>query len=267
MSSIEQIMQSLSQLHDKVDALSEKFAVMVHQGDTKEKKNALRRQYYREAKAERDSGKLKLPTVHVFGCGRPDRRVCIERFVQEGLRFGRINEPFGFLKWFVYMWNSETYLKKCVTYSGSAFCVWNGTCRYKIGLGDLMHYYRRRVKLVPFLRSNDEEADFRSRPWWDWGTNVLRPVVFAMREHEEWGTFDEHFKTWVSLLCGGVAEVKIDDCYWDFFAGRNEINKMMKKIGPQFLQVLEACIAGLRATVAPPVPPSHPLATAASTES
>ena len=254
---MKQVLASLQQLHEKVDALSQKFEMMTQQGSTKQKKNALRRLYYREKKAERETGKLPLPSAHVLT--RRDPRVCRDRFVAQGIRFGRVNEPLGFLRWFVYMWNSETYLKKCVTYSGSAFCVWNGVCRYKTGLGDMMHYYRKRVKLVPFLRTDEEEADFRVRPWWDWGSSTLRPVVFEMRDHEEWDTFDDNFKTLVSLLCGGVAEVRIADCDWDFCAGRREINLMMKKIGPQFIRVLEACISGLRATKAPPVPPSHPL--------
>ena len=81
------------------------------------------------------------------------------------------------------------------------------------------------------------------RPWWDWGSSTLRPVVFEMRDHEEWDTFDDNFKTLVSLLCGGVAEVRIADCDWDFCAGRREINLMMKKIGPQFIRVLERASA------------------------
>ena len=101
----------------------------------------------------------------------------------------------AFLSWLVFAWNNDVYLKKPITFSGSCFCVWNGSCRHKIGSGDLMHYYRKRIKLVPFLRSPDEECDFRNRPWWEWGVNVLRPVVGAMKEHEEWGGFSDRLSS------------------------------------------------------------------------
>ena len=261
---MELVLQKLCSLEAKIDKLDEKFNMLLTQGDTKKKKNAMRRQLYREQKAQRNEGKIPLPPHHVFGSlGRRDKRLKLSKFVEMGVLFGKADDPLGFLRWMVYHWNSEIYLKKAVTYSGSAFCVWNGVCRHKIGVGDLMHYYRKRVRLVPFLRTDDEEADFRTRMWWNWGSNVLRPIIFEIREQPEYSTFSERFKMEIALLCGGTAEIKIGEHYWDFLAGRTEINKMMSKIGPVFIRILEACITGLRATEAPPVPFRPPVRSSA----
>ena len=80
--------------------------------------------------------------------------------------------------------------------------------------------------------------------------NVLRPVVGAMKEHEEWDDFSDQFKLKVQLLIGGTAEMKIGNCDWDFCAGMDNVNKMVKRIGPAFISVLKACITGLRSSIA-----------------
>ena len=121
-----------------------------------------------------------------------------------------------------------------------------------------MHYYRKRVKLVPYLRNEADRQDFSGRPWWDWGTHVLLPVLHIMKEHEAWGTFSERFRTSVQLLAGGFAELRVADSYWDFHDDMHSINRMIKSVGHLWKTVLEACITGLRALDRPPLPPGVP---------
>ncbi len=241
-------------LNAKIDALDEKIRMIAMRDVDKKQKNALRRQYYREKKAEREFGKLSLPTRHIISSR--DRRLAqkTQEWSRYGIEFGKQDLAEAFLSWLVFAWNNDVYLKKPITFSGSCFCVWNGSCRHKIGSGDLMHYYRKRIKLVPFLRSPDEECDFRNRPWWEWGVNVLRPVVSEMKEHEEWDDFSDQFKLKVQLLIGGTAEMKIGNCDWDFCAGMDNVNNMVKRVGPAFISVLKACITGLRSVESPPAP-------------
>ena len=250
----EAVMGRIDVLEAKIDAFDEKLRMIAMQGVDKKQKNALRRQYYREKKAEREFGKLSLPTRHIISSR--DRRLAqkTQEWSRYGIEFGKQDLAEAFLSWLVFAWNNDVYLKKPITFSGSCFCVWNGSCRHKIGSGDLMHYYRKRIKLVPFLRSPDEECDFRNRPWWEWGVNVLRPVVSEMKEHEEWGGFSDQFKLKVQLLIGGTAELKIGNCDWDFCAGMDNVNKMVKRIGPALISVLKACITGLRSVESPPAP-------------
>ena len=65
----EAVMARFDVLEGKIDALDEKMRLFAMEGVDKEKKNALRRQYYREKKAERERGRLglrpppKLPKV------------------------------------------------------------------------------------------------------------------------------------------------------------------------------------------------------------
>ena len=242
-------------LEARIDKLEARIDQLVLQGVDKKNRSAMRRQYYREKKAEQDMGKLPLPAFHVLGW-RGDRRLAqrVQKWGRYGIEFGKEDRAEAFLSWLVYAWNNDVYLKKPITFSGSCFCIWNGSCRHKLGTGDLMHYYRKRIKLVPFLRNNGEEADFRVRPWWEWGVNVLRPVVQEMKEHEEWNDFSDQFKLKVQLLVGGTAQLKIGECEWDFSAGRDNINKMMRRVGPTFISVLTACLTGLRAVESPPAP-------------
>jgi hypothetical protein len=251
----EAVMSRIDMLEAKIDAFDEKLRMIAMQGVDKKQKNALRRQFYREKKAEREFGKLSLPVFHVV-TGRRDRRLTqkTQEWSRYGIEFGKQDRAEAFLSWLVFAWNNDVYLKKPITFSGSCFCVWNGSCRHKIGTGDLMHYYRKRIKLVPFLRSCEEECDFRNRPWWDWGVNVLRPVVSEMKEHEEWDDFSDQFKLKVQLLVGGTAEMKVGECNWDFCAGMDQVNKMVRRVGPAFIGVLKACITGLRAVDSPQAP-------------
>ena len=254
---LEEVLVRLDSLEERLQSIDDKMCKLVMQGVTKKDKNALRRQYYRERRAEAFKNRLKLPEFGIFQ--RRDRRLQkAEAWAAMGLRFGKADRPAAFISWIVWVWNNEVYLKKPITFSGSAFRIWNGSCRHALGPGDLMHYYRKRVKMVPFLRNEAERQDFSTRPWWDWGSYVLLPVIREMKESEQWETFSDRFKTMVQLLGGGFCEMEIAGTNWDFNEEMLKVNNMMKKIAPVWIRLIEACLCGLRAAECPPVPAQPP---------
>ena len=254
---LEEVLVRLDSLEERLQSIDDKVCKLVMQGVSKKGKNALRRQYYRERRAEAFKDRLKLPEFGIFQ--RRDRRLQKEdAWAAMGLRFGKADRPAAFISWLVWVWNNEVYVKKPITFSGSAFRVWNGSCRHALGPGDLMHYYRKRVKMVPFLRNEAERQDFSTRPWWEWGNYVLLPVIREMKESEQWETFSDRFKTMVQLLGGGFCEMEVAGTNWDFNEEMPKINNMMKKLAPVWIRLIEACLCGLRAQDCPPVPALPP---------
>lgn len=218
--------------------------------------NSNRRAAYQKRRQEELKGRLSLPEDHCLS--RRDRRLQTEAaWCEAGIRFGLADQPFRFLSWLVWNWNNCTYLKKPCTFSGSSFRVWNGTHRSHLGAGDLMHYYRRpRTAASPFLRNEGERQDFSSRPWWDWGSNVLVPVIERMQDEAVWESFSDRFKLAVQLLGGGRLEVQVGGTFWDFNEDLPTLNRMIRTIMPVWNSVIEACLTGLRAAKVPmpPVP-------------
>ena len=239
---------------DRLQAIDDKLCKLAMSEVTKKQKNALRRQFYRERRELALKDRISLPDFNIFN--RKDRRLDHKHaeWAQVGMRFGEADAPGSFIRWLVWQWNNATYIKKPVTFSGSAFQIWNGHCRYGYGPGDLIHLYRKRVCMVPFLRTEAEKDDFSKRPFWIWGSSVLLPVVALMKMQPAWGATSERWKTFVTLLCGGYAELKIGECNWDFYESRENINSMMKKIVHIWKPLLEAVVTGLRASESPPVP-------------
>lgn len=247
---MQEIASKLEEVLVRLESLDGKMCKLVMGETSKKEKNALRRQYYRERRAEAFKGRMKLPDFGILQ--RKDRRLQkVEEWAGMGLRFGKADRPAAFISWLVYVWNNECYLKKPITFSGSAFRIWNGSCRHALGAGDLMHYYRKRIKMVPFLRNEAERQDFSTRPWWGWGSYVLRPVIEEMKESELWATFSERFKTMVQLLGGGLCELEIGGTCWDFNEELPAINNMMKRVAPTWITLIEACLTGLRAAECP----------------
>ena len=118
--------------------------------------------------------------------------------------------------------------------------------RHPYGPGDLMHYYVKRGG-CPLLRSEAEYQDFQGRPWWDWGYKVLYPVFSEMLKMG-FDALPERFQRCVKILVGGVAELEVVPGVenWDPNASRDSINKMLKRIGPDYVRMLKACYTGLR---------------------
>ena len=233
---MERIQETLNKILGRLDSFEKRFDAIDARLDkmtvgelTSKQKNALRRQHYREAKAQKTKGRIPLPNFHSFG-DRSDRRVS-EKFPEwaaKGLQYGTTNQPETFISWLVHQWNAHTYLKKPVTFSGSAFRVWTGHARHALGPGDLMHLYRKRRIHYPFLRTPEEGDDFSKRPMWNWTTYIVKNVVQEMRESPLWKGFSDRFKRMLCLLGGGMLEMEVRGIIWDFYETRDNINEMMK---------------------------------------
>ena len=216
-------------------------------------RNALRRQCYRQQKQARQEGRLALPEAHILN-KRDDRlSKFVPQWAEAGKKFAAAGStPEKFLAWLVYQWNSCTYLKKPITFSGSSFRVWVGHLRHPYGAGDLMHLYKKRTCVL--LRSEAEYQDWQGRPWWRWGQVVLHPVYEAMNlpGPGTFNTFPERFQRGVRLLLSGFGMLEVyTDLYWDNYETRANVNKMLKRVGPEYMSMLTACFNGLKAAACP----------------
>ena len=251
---MKEVLSRLERLEEKMSALDAKVCQLVLQGSSRADMNSLRRQCYRKQRIADLKGRLQLPEFPILD--RRDRRLAekVQEWAAVGIEFGKADMlPSAFVSWLVWVWNNDVYVKKPVTFSGSAFRIWNGSCRQALGPGDLMHYYRKRLRMSPFLRNEGERQDFALRPWWNWGMFVLAPVLSEMKDHEAWGSFTERFKR-VQLLVGGIAETPIGNTNWDFNEDLKAINQMMRKIAPEWITLIEGCLCGLRSATCPATP-------------
>ena len=255
---MQEIATRIDQLEDtlceRLDKLEDMVQKLVCNTMSKGEKNAVRRQFYRQQKEARQKGRIALPEAHVLK-DRDNRLLqFVPQWAEAGKKFGVANQPEKFLAWLVYQWNSCTFLKKPITFSGSSFRVWVGYSRHPYGAGDLMHYYQKRGS-CPLLRSEAEYQDWQERPWWRWGSTVLMSVYEAM--HPEFEQLPERFQKCVRLLLGGFGELEVyTGVYWDNCETRPNVNKMMKRVGCDYVSMLKACFTGLRAAECPVEVPS-----------
>ena len=103
---LDQILGRLNAFEKRFDSIDARLDKMTVGELTVKQKNALRRQHYREQKAQKLQGRLTLPTHHCFE--RNDRRLReqFEAWAQVGLKKGAENRPEEFISWLVYQWNT-----------------------------------------------------------------------------------------------------------------------------------------------------------------
>jgi hypothetical protein len=242
---MEEIRETLRRLEEKVDRL---LSVDSERRDAK----ARRRQHYQEAKAMREKGRIRLPEFHVL-CKR-DGRLESKRpaWVSEGMRFGAANDPAGFVAWLVYQWNSCTYLKKPVTFSGGYYRVHTGQIRYSYGASDLMGLNEKQAIR---LRTDADHVDFQERPWWKWSLNVLYPVWSGMEGQPGFDALPVFFCRGVRLLLGGFGEYEVyTGLCWDPAETLPDVNRMLKRVAADLRLMWKGCRRGLRVHVCPATP-------------
>ena len=229
----------LQRIEAKVDSL---LAVDV----SRRAATAKRRQHYKEAKDMRERGKIPLPTFHILL--KRDGRIADKAlpWARVGMRFGKSAATAdGFLQWLVHQWNNCSYLKKPITFSGSTFRIWNETHRFSYGARDLMGYVERK-SAVQLLRSPAEQDDFSKRPWWDWSYAVFKPVISIMQELG-FDELPERFRRCCKIMVGGFGGYEVyTDLVWDFNESRENVNKMLKRMGTDLQLMLRAAFIGLR---------------------
>ena len=238
-------MQEIKDQLQRVEETLERVEGLVQVLQVRQRKNALRRRQFREAKKLREEGLLPLPPKHMIRFR--DRRLAprVPGWAAQGMRFGRADQPEQFYTWLVHQWNNCTYLKKPITCSGSTFRNWDSTHRFSYGARDLLGYVERK-NAVQVLRNDGEVDDFSKRPWWDWSYSVFKPVFAAMQALG----FEElpcRFRRCCRLMMGGFGshEVYTDLC-WDFQETRPNINRMLVRVGVDLQLMLRACYIGLR---------------------
>ena len=238
---MQQIVQLLQEMNERLKRI-ESRETADHERHTR---NAARRKQYKQEKERRNEGLVQLPDKHVL-CYRDARLGPRFRiWAEAGMRFGRADKPEAFCTWLVYHWNSCTYLKKPITFSGSTFRVWTSVHRVSYGPKDLMGFSERRGR-VQILRNDNEHDDFRKRPWWDWSYSVFKPV-FAEMLLLGFDDLPERFRRCCRIMMGGFGDWEVyTDLNWDFGETRENINRMLKRVGTDLQLMLRACYMGLR---------------------
>ena len=209
--------------------------------------NAKRRKQYKDSTVRRDKGMLRLPEKNIIKYRDVRLGPLFKRWAEMGIAFGREDRPEAFLTWMVHRWNSCTYFKKPITFSGSTFRVWIGTHRMSTGALDLMGYTERR-NAVQLLRNDGEYVDFKNRPWFGMGWNyaVLFPVLEQMQE-AGFDDLPERFRRGISLATGSFGEWEVlPGLCWDPNESRENLNRMLKKVGTDLQMMMRAVYAGLR---------------------
>ena len=231
---------------------------------TRKEKNALRRENYREAKKRREEGRVSLPERSVLKFRDARLRPRVRGWAEVGMRFGRADKPEGFYTWLVHAWNNCCYIKKPITFSGSSFRVWSDPgLRYSWGASDLMGYVKRKGTMQ-LLQNPAQHDDFTKRPWWDWSYAVLMPVFQEMIELG-FAELPERFRRCMRIMVGGFGRCEVyTGLYWDTNESRDNINKMLKRVGTDLQLMLRAAWVGLRvkgdtSPVQPPPEPVPPL--------
>lgn len=242
---LRRIETSLNTRMQKIEETLEGWAKTLSAASKKEQ-NSLRRQQYREAKRRAQEGLHALPERGVLTFRDRRLKPKIHEWAQTGMRFGRADQPEQFFTWLIHSWNNCTYLKKPITFSGSSFRIWGGHHRYAYGPRDLMGYVER-LSALQLLRNDAEHDDFIKRPFWDWSSHaVFAPVFHAMQDLG----FEElpvRFRRCCSIMVGGIGCYEVyTDLNWDFHESKENINRMLKRIGTDLQLMLRACYKGLR---------------------
>lgn len=233
-----------ARLHGVFDALASYQEVLSYA--SRREKNAIRRKHYRDAKKRREEGLVPLPKQHVLKFRDERLKHKIQHWAEVGMRFGRADKPEEFLTWFVHQWNNCSYLKKPITFSGSSFRVWCTDVRFSYGSYDLMQF-KRHKRTLQLLRDDAQHDDFQKRPWWDWAYAVLLPIFEAMEEMPGFADLPCRFIRCVRLILGGFGMYEVyTDLYWDPNESRENVNRMLKRIGVDLRLMLQACWVGLR---------------------
>ena len=241
---MQEIAERLERLEGSMQRIEKALEKTLQEAGKKEK-NTLRRKQYREAKAAARAGLVSLPERHMIMFRDKRMQPKARGWAEVGMRFGRKDKPEQFFTWIVHQWNNCSYLRKPITFSGSSFRVWGSHIRYSYGPRDLMGFAERRGTLQ-LLSNAAEHDDFMKRPWWDWSYAVLFPV-FQEMEGMGFADLPERFRKCVKLMLGGFSEYEVyTGLRWDVNETRENLNRMLRRVGTDLQLMLRACYTGLR---------------------
>ena len=249
---MQEIARKVDKLEGKLDDLCSLISDVLRSFKKKKSAATKQREIYAAAKDLRDKGKVPLPTSHVL-CKRDERlSERIEPWARVGMKFGALDKPEEFFTWLCYQWNNNCYLKKPITCSGGYFRVHTGLCRQSLGRSDMMGL---NLKQRILLRHEGDAQDFSMRPWWDWAFNVLYPVYSEMEDTPGFSELPPRFLKCVRLVLGGFGEHEVyTGLSWDQSETMLNINKMLKRVGPDLVLMWKACCRGLQMKSSPAEP-------------
>ena len=243
----EAIENRLERVEEKLDRILLEFCGRKKAAET-------RRTQYRKKKQRREKGKVPLPGHHIFKKRDPRWLQKVPALVEAARQFAEADDPEGFAGYVTWQWNSGTYLKKPITFSGGYYRLFVGDVRHGYGPSDLMGYNKKQ-RLT--LRNDADHDDFQNRPWWRWGYLVLFPIweklldVYANEGRELPTRFDRCMR----ILLGDYGELEVyTGLYWGPSEAREHINRMLRRVGTDLRLVWRACLRGLRSQTAIPLP-------------
>ena len=196
------------------------------------------KEYYKK-RTKQNGTKIKNPSHGAFA--NKDNRLPFAKWANAGLKSAR---PSQFIEWLAYQWNRNSYQHPPVTRSGgyyNVFVSFDGTgmkpLRNKHTDVDMFGKLRR------FTTLSLEAC--RDAKMWNFGYCVVWPVFQIMREDPSWEGVESRFKTYVGLLCGAFAEIKLKDIVFDLNLEPKQLEKVLRLALPFLLSGRDAIKRGL----------------------
>jgi hypothetical protein len=232
-------------MQEQLDRIEAKLDALLQKSSVKKQTAAVRKKQYREKRMIRERGKIPLPDFGVLKRRDPRLRHKHPEWARRALEFGARNDLGGFLRWLVWDYNCNCYLKKPITFSGGYFRVSLGGVRNPYSEFDLMGLIKHRI----LLRNKADRCDFAQRPWWDWCYYIINPIYELMLEMPGFDKVNPRFAKGLCLLQGGLCSTPVEvytELYWDRNETLNNLNRMLKQVGPLLHTCWRACVNGLR---------------------
>ena len=240
--------EQLDRIEKKLDSILTIKQIVEQLTEAKQlerRKERMRKKVIRDAERARlDKSSLVLPEK-IF---RKDRRLHahFEKWAEKGLEFGKANRPEEFATWLCWRWNSCTYSRKPITFSGGYYQYYlgAGSSRMHTTAFELMGLSKKNKLLV---RNDAEHYDFKNRLWWEWSFAVFFQVFNIMTELDGFKELPERFVKCCKLLSGGVGMYEVyTNMYFDPNEDLKRVNKMLKRVGADLAGMWRACTVGLR---------------------
>jgi hypothetical protein len=176
------------------------------------------------------------------------------QWARAAFKFARVSggRPYKFLEWLCFHWNRTTYHHQPITRSSGYWHIFVGLTtnanggqkplRVKLTCVDLFGKTKNAFQTLA------QCASFSEGRWWQFGAQVLFPLVeFMAEEHpKEWAAAADHFKKVLRIMSGskGMQRLK-GDLYWDPRLGPAEMRKAWPQVQSHILSAHQACQKGL----------------------
>ena len=240
--------EQLDRIERKIDDLLSLKTIVEQLTEAKQlvrRKERERKAILREAsRALENKSSLTLPEK-IF---RKDKRLVAhyKKWAIKGFEFGKANKPEEFAEWLCWQWNCATYNRKPITFSGGYFQYYLGDSSGRMHTTpfELMGLSKKSKLLV---RNDAEHLDFRNRLWWEWSFAVWFQVYNLMSDLDGFKDLPERFVKCCKILSGGCGMYEVyTDLYFDPNETQPNLNRMLRRVGPDLMNMWRGCCKGLR---------------------